>query len=419
MSLALPSALVASLPVRLGRYDAMALPASAFRPDQVLFGADAQAAVFLRVLEASQVPAVFVPSPEMFHDAMTFAAIERLLPESWREGDAPLRHLRFGPLKDSRLLKFAENAHFLAEAATRAEVRITGNPFSAREAVPAALRRVLRFGTQDALVCIDGQSPEHVDLPERLASADLTDWSAPAPADPARAAAEEIGRGALHCLSFAEWRRERAAAPEADILTRSRPHMRPSLALPFNLADPGSIVPEIVFNFARFPGPAESGIALTLLPYNGNDVEPRLERLINRTAMMLERREGDLAQEHLFVAHVRQPIPMGLLRWLFPCAVLDGGDPERAWVAARLAVLGLASVAHAPSAAEAASPVVPGRRYQRFDDVQSPRLIETEPPSRTRCMELLAEAHAKSAPGGGVALDRSLIDLGLLLGSGR
>lgn len=394
MSARVPPALVLSLPVRLSGYGAMALPAASFRPDQVLFGGDAQAAVLIRLLEAARVPAVFVPAPEIFHDAATFAAIERLLPDSWRAGDAPLRHLRLGPLKDCRLLKFSENAHLLAEAARRPEVAVSGNPFAGRRAVPAALRRILRYGTQDRFARLDGTRPAHVDLPADLAAADAAAWSGPAGPDPARAIAGEIARDSLHIESFAGYRRARSVPPEP---STAPVRLCPSLALPFNCADPGSAVPEIVFNFARFPGPAESGIALTLLPYNTCDGEPRLERLVNRAAMMLERREGAVAEDRLFVAHLRRPLPAALLRHLFPAAILDGGDPECAWVAARLEALGLPAVVHGPAEEpEDGLPVV-GRRFERFEDAQSPRLIETDRPSRIRCMELLAEAHALGA----------------------
>lgn len=411
---AVPQALVLSLPARLADYDAMALPAAGFRPEQVLFGGDAQAAVVVRLLEAARVPAVFVPAPEIFHDATTFSAIERLLPESWRAGDAPLRHLRFGPLKDCRLLKFAENAHLLAEAPRRREVRISGNPFSGRQAVPAALRRILRYGTDGDLVCLDGARPEHVDLPRHLAAADLAAWAGPACADLPRAASGETARGGLERVSFAACRRAAATPPEPDAAPAP---IRPSLALPFNCADPGSMIPEIVFTFARFPGPAESGIALTLLPYNERDGEPRLERLVNRAAMMLERREPRIAEEQLLVARVRRPLPAALLRQLFPSAVLDGGDPESVWVQARLNALGIPAVVNAPAAGpDDAVPVPPGRRFERFEDAQSPRLIEIEKPSRTRCMELLSEAHAAAGRRVPAPLAAQAVDLRPILG---
>lgn len=392
MSAAVPQAFVVSLPVRLANYDAMALPASRFVPDQVLFGGDAQAAILLSLFEAARVPAVFVPAPEIFHDAATFAAIERLLPAAWRAGDAPLSHLRFGPLKDCRLLKFSRNAHLLAEAVRRREVKIGGNPFANRQAVPAALGRILRFATPNDLVCLDGSRPETVDLPLPLAAADVAAWGAPAP-DPARAALAEIERGSLEIQSFADYlsQRDEGQPPAA------KPAVAPrtSIALPFNCADSASAIPEIVFSLARFPGPAESGIALTLLPYNTSDGEPRLDRLIGRVAMMLERREGALDRETLFVARVRRPLPAMVLRHLFPSTILDGGDPEFAWVEARLRALGLPFLVHRPEeGGEATAPVPLGRRFERFEDAQSPRLIEVTRPSRIRCMELLAEAHA-------------------------
>ena len=107
---------------------------------------------------------------------------------------------------------------------------------------------------------------------------------------------------------------------------------------------------------------------------------------------VLARREGDLARKALFVARVRRPVPAPALRHLFPGVILDGGDPERAFVEARLRALGLPFVTHDPAPAE--GPVDPDRRLERFEETRGVRLIETARPSRRACMELLAAAQA-------------------------
>ncbi|GBU20079.1 MULTISPECIES: hypothetical protein [Methylobacterium] len=374
-----PGPLAFSLPGVASRYRAMALPAEAFEPDQVLFGADAQAGIVRRLLTEAGAPPVFLPAPEMFHAPETFARIERLLPAPSRTGGPP-PHLRFGPLRDCRLLKFAPNAHLLAEAPSRREIRISANPFAARAAVPAALGRVLRYASDAILTGLHGERPEHADLPAGFPAADIAAWARGA--DGPREAQAALASGRIERRAF-------AALPGADP-TPGAPG--PTVALPWNLADPGSAVPDIVLAFARFPGPAETGLGLTLLPYNEDALEPRLTRLVEEAGAVLARREGDLARKALFVARVRRPVPAPALRHLFPGVILDGGDPERAFVEARLRALGLPFVTHDPAPAE--GPVDPDRRLERFEETRGVRLIETARPSRRACMELLAAAQA-------------------------
>jgi hypothetical protein len=112
------------------------------------------------------------------------------------------------------------------------------------------------------------------------------------------------------------------------------------IVLPFDLADPVTIIPDVLRVFAGFRGFAELGVALVLLPFNDAGRLQRLDAIVRDTRERAAWRPW-LTEQNLFVARVLGFDDPAALARLFPVAIVDGCGPEAEWTLRRLRWFGL------------------------------------------------------------------------------
>src|SRR3712207_5660135 len=97
--------IVVSVPCRISSYTCSIVTGAGFQPIQVLLGADAQANIALRLFEASGMRTLFTPAPEIFSSSRSLDALWKAAKVDLHRLDRALRHTRFGPVSEARVLK--------------------------------------------------------------------------------------------------------------------------------------------------------------------------------------------------------------------------------------------------------------------------------------------------------------------------
>lgn len=362
--------MVLSLPPGPRRYHDALLPLAQLGLPGALLGWDAQMAAFI----AASTPGlrarmVFAPMPEIFDHPSAFAqaraqlaAREPALAGALRAaGRVPPAHLRFGGLRQARLLKGAANFIIEAGPDTRTLGGLTRHPFADGRTLPAAAEAVLVYGpagtaaegtpaaAMPRFVHPDGRPAAlHVLAPRQL-TADLR--ATQGSAGGAGPSALRLPRGGVHVTTLAEYSPERYRDPGLALAPALPPAPGMlSLLLPWNLADPLSAAPQLLKSLHQCAGPQAR---LLLLPFNDSGPEGLIRGLIRQIAQSAD--PGTLLDDVLVLRAEGRAGWAALARARL-CAWLDGSDPECGASAARLRALGMTVIA-SPAPAFSAPPL--------------------------------------------------------------
>jgi hypothetical protein len=320
------AALVLSCPGALRRHEASLLPLERVRLSQIFLGGEAQLLAFAAAFESLRARMFFAPLPEMFSAAAG-------LDVGWRAlGVAPpdpalVAHLRFGSVRQARILKGARNLAVVAEARAGRPVNAARHPFAAGDVLPAAMERVLTYAAAQAkLVAFGGDVLPRDVLPESCATADLAGLAA--------AASDEAGIDLVSLLTYD------SAAWAAWGRAHGMPGPGTCVLIPWNLAHEGGIVPELLARLAAFVDDGAMLPALVLLPFNDLGQTSDIPGLIKRLRAVAARPEAFLSR--VFVARLTSVGGIVALRAAVARAWVDGDDPEAWWTLARLRAAGFA-----------------------------------------------------------------------------
>ncbi len=393
--------------------EACAVPVRSWRPGNPLLGAHAQLAAFVAAMDAAQprdtgagprrpAPRMLVlPAPELFHAPASLAALSRIAGMAVSEGGL---HLRFGPVAASRLLKGVPTLAVLADRPAMPPLPLGEHPFAAVR-LPAGVAAALLYAAPAALApprrfdrrLPDGAPLPCEPLPARFVTADLPREgdpdagglliaplvpSAASPADPVPPAEPVPG------------------LDPAFLAARAAPGAAPVL-LPWNLAHPGSAVPDLLRKLVRLGAGQPGGCVPVLLPFNEG---PDAPALLAGLAQAWRDASPDPARAGAFVARLADIAAVGALRGQVLFAWLDGGDPEHDWTLRRLEALGLACVTLRPPGMASTGPDVMAdeRLTIRVRDAAGPRLYRMAAVTARRLPALMAITR-RAAPGAGFA----------------
>ncbi|AWN41746.1 hypothetical protein [Methylobacterium durans] len=410
--------LVFSVPNELGRYGGAALGLHAFRPDQIMFGGDAQLSVFAGALERAKIVSAFLPHPEIFSHATSFEHIAHVLRAGTSDILHKLTHVRFGPAADVRVLKFARNFYVQAGHTRRDEVRVSGNLFATGRVLPASVQKVLRYERgQEKLFCLGPEIPPVGELPTEFMVDDINHWPSGKRVDrnDLRSAAQMcLTEGKLELQSFSEFASNISFTTGSEGSPLSEPpnfvqgrrqdktSIEASIAIPYNLADAASLVPDLLRTYVKYLGPSEAGLNITVFPFNGAHRSADWTRFVREIATLAERRGDQICRSQLWIAKVKGPVPRSALAVMFPVAIVDDGDPERGWTEVRLRKLGIQVIrlgeAQPESGEQRAQDAMP--RYREIEDGAGQRVVRVPTVSKIQHMEVLASAIARAHRGG-------------------
>lgn len=330
-----------SCPGPLRRHHAAIVPAAQLALPQVLLGYEAQLAAFAAAMPASPT-LLFTPLPELFSGPESLVAFAPHLPAG---GDLRRAvHCRFGSARVARVMKPARNAVVMAEQVGAPPLTTSAHPLASGRVVPAAVRRGLAFAPPRVpLTTTAGRAVRTTVLPPAWLTADLA--RARQRAEPVRA--ESPG---LDLVSFAEF----SSGPWASGPVRATsPHLRAAMRdaartgggfvlLPWNLDDPGSVVPELLIRLAAVQDPRRPALRPCVLPFNYPGQIGLMRRLIQRVRNAAAEPAPLLA--NLFVARLSRLAGLPLLLRLASIAWVDGNDPEHDWTVRRLHACGIATI---------------------------------------------------------------------------
>lgn len=352
-SLFLPSTLVlASAPLPFSSFTRALVTAHEIPWRQVLFGWEAALRAFATALGQSGQKLYIVPAPEMLSGESGRHQILHITQSGRTER---MVHLRFGPPIMARLVKPAENWHVLLETSPFLPTLAGDHPLGGENVLPAAFARVCAFEKPSPpLRRLDGEEPDFEMLdPSLFALRDLAAESGkPSPSflSPSLGWGPESG---LIAHSFAEfdaalWEEEpppvlrRLSDWRGMIIAREvtweRNESRWTLAaLPWNLAHPASLIPDLVLKLARSAMLSIYGCHLVLLPYNETMANAGAVReLVGRCREAASSHPQEL--RHLFLARYRGGGALRNLRSLFDVIWLETALPDLAWTVQRLGV---------------------------------------------------------------------------------
>jgi hypothetical protein len=350
--------------------DGALFPAEDYQGFQALFGFDGQLRCFASALQQCGVRALVTPAPELFFTEQSLRWLDTQVGCGSGTGAASRRllHVRFGPLRLARVVRGLSNIQAVAEAGAGRAIPLGRHPYAAGNRVLPSMRAALLYGEHPvpARKLNDGKL-DVFRLPEAFLAADLT--TAPdVVGKSGRSLAELRSVPGLQMQSFAEfdphyWTTGSSAQsprPSADF-RRSlieqansagmQQEMRPLILLPWNLAHPGSIVPDLVMKFARFAPAAP--VQLAVFPYNAtHGADGALAQLVDRVRHGQGLNHRGTAEEtallrarlqRLFLCRLTNLVGLEALPRLCAMAWVDGGDPEAAWTLQRLNWCGIPS----------------------------------------------------------------------------
>jgi hypothetical protein len=336
---------VLSCPGPLRRHTACFTPVSQLVLPQCLLGYEAQLAAFAAATPDLAPRMVFTPLPEIFAGPESLAPLAPLIGDAPHPGRKPV-HLRFGSTRTARVMKPARNGAVLAEDHSMAPVTTSLHPFASGRILPATMRRLFTYGapTDQYRNAAGGEIPA-TPLPPACITADLAALVPGADPDP-------LG---LEVISFAEFR---SAAWAAGPVRARSPDLRaaqrtaaadgaPFVLIPWNLDDPGSIVPDFLIRLTKLQDVARPAVRMLLLPFNYPGQLGLIRRLIARVRNSADAPEALLA--NLFLGRLCQLQALPLLRAIGTVAWVDGNDPEHGWTCRRLAAAGIMPILLQPA----------------------------------------------------------------------
>jgi hypothetical protein len=325
------SAIVLSCPGPLRRHPASLLPLPGLALPQVFLGGESQLSAFAAAAPANiRQKMLFAPLPEMFSGGhgldAAFRGLGRTPPDPSR-----IVHLRFGSVRDARVLKGVANAAVLAENAADPPLTASHHPFASGATLPAAMQGVFLYGPDGlhARRAGAGTLPKAQLSPEHVV------------ADLIRARPDASG---LDLVSLAHFDSDLWAAGP---LAACAPPPHDVVLVPWNLAHFGSIVPDLLVRLATLWQPGTRLPSLLLLPFNYLGQTGLLRALIAR--LRDSSREASALLGQLFFARVTHLGGLAALRKMARLAWVDGNDPESWWTAARLRARDFAPILIGPS----------------------------------------------------------------------
>ncbi len=348
---------VASAPLAREPYGAAAVPASQYGFEQVLFGFEAQLRAFDHVLRNRGRTLGLAPLPELFSTPRSRTVLTRAASAGTGPNGQPpsLLHLRFGPARHARILKGAGNIMVLADDPLHRPVGGSAHPFGSDTHLPAPFSTVLTYAPRRAPPVAAG----HVALPtevlsEAFISADLDVEAVGATRHDFEPAPNWMTVEGLHVRSFAEFLASDWVSPGATAHSSEAHDWRHALALahaddpirpgcillPWNLANPASLVPDLVLKLSRRTLSEAAIAAVVLFPFNTTPTTgPAVAELVATTRETAGARVAGLRT--LFLARLTSLRDAQRLRRIFPLAWLESEDPESDWTACRLSRLGI------------------------------------------------------------------------------
>jgi hypothetical protein len=318
-------ALVLSCPGPMRRHNAALIPLNKLALPQVFLGGESQCLAFAAAQPAFASRMVFAPAPEMFSDPLGLHAAWRALGEK-PHATGELVHLRFGSVRDSRILKGARNAAVVAETEAAPPITTSHHPFASGRVLPAAMQRLFVYGKQSLRPApLGGTKLPATELPDHCVTADLMEAATQKPVR-GRAA------GGLDLVRLTEYEAG-AWASGAAMPGDAKGEARQMVLLPWNLAHFGSIVPEFLRRLAAFSDAGTPNFAILLMPFN----EPGQTGMIGelRKTIKSTAAEPDAWLKTIFLARVTHLRGLAKLKKLSQTVWVDGNDPEAWWTLAR------------------------------------------------------------------------------------
>ena len=242
--------------------------AAAFRPEELvpfqpLLGIDAQIARFLSDFPDRAASITCVAAPEIYSRHASDRQSALKLSDS-----RPNVHVRFGTLRDFRLLRGARNIAFLA-GGDDVLADHGKHPFASGTIAPHALDgAIVLDDKRRPLLRLNGGNLAVLNLP--IGSFDPAPSALPQDTD---AAASRMCIQTASSFDKNAWRRTQLEFPETDLaLFQDRMARGTAVLLPWNLSHPGSIVPHILEHAQFLYENSRLPIDLWVLPYNDSPV---------------------------------------------------------------------------------------------------------------------------------------------------
>jgi hypothetical protein len=328
-------ALVLSCPGSMRRHSAALVPLAKLALPQVFLGGESQCLAFAAAHPALAGRMVFAPAPEMFSEPISLQA-------AWRaSGQKPhaagdMVHVRFGSVRDPRILKAAVNAAVIAEMPTPPPITTSHHPFASGRVLPSATQWLFVYGKQSLRPAAIGGAPlPATDLPKNCVTADLDAALAQKPARGRTQAGLDLVRLAEY--DPGAWASGQVGKLAAMPGERSGA-LQPVILLPWNIAHFGSIVPELLRRLATLGRPGACLPAVLLMPFN----DPGLTGTIQdfRKAIAEAAQAPDEVLQSIFLARVTHLRGLARLKTISQTVWVDGNDPESWWTLARFAAAG-------------------------------------------------------------------------------
>ncbi len=414
--------IIASAPLSIEAYGASILPAAQYRLDQRLLGFEAQLNAFSHILDRDGQTLNLAPLPEMLppgappvgtHARSDWSSNQSTAGQ--RAGDAPRLapiHLRFGPVRYARVIKGARNVAILADDPVTPSTEDTADLPGSDICLPATFSAVFAYDTRragpiEAGFGADRHKLTAQPLPPECHHADLDAEAqagrpAPLPVRPTpyvfpgltvcslaeyrRVTWEQAGGLADPSHAY-DWRRALATHPPAPN------HPAGFILLPWNLANPASIVPDLVKKLLVWEAGAAPLCRIVLYPFNTTPLgRHTIETLVTDLQARDDIRPG---LSNLFVAKLHALRHAFDLPKICPLAWIEAQDPESAWTARRLAYLGLQSILLRDQAPSAGAAIACDQRLAiHRSDCFGPRTYEVRTLSPRRLSQLLAQSDA-------------------------
>jgi len=349
------------------RHTAALLPVGDAVLPQVFLGGESQLLAFAAAAPELAGRLFFAALPEMFSSPAS-------LPDAWKtlgqkeHAAGPVVHLRFGSIRDARMLKFARNAVVVAETQSAAPLTASHHPFASGHTLPAATKRVFVYGRETIRPkLIGGAEIPATKLPAACITADLA-ASSFADGSSGFAPSSRGESAGLELVSLADFRSGLWAAGVVPARRSRRGSGAPettehgtTVLVPWNLAHFGSIVPDLLERLASLRRPGDRMPRIVLMPFNYLGQTGMIRRLI--ASLRQAAPDPDVMLSDTFLARVSALSGLPALRRLSRLAWVDGNDPEHWWTTARLNAAGFTAVLIDPS-----PDAIPGPTTQVADD---------------------------------------------------
>lgn len=329
------------------------LPIAHYAGEQVLLGFEAQLRSFGHMMRQHGRPVAFTPLPEIFATPRSLAA---LIPERASPDSAPeILHLRFGPARSARVLKGSRNMMVLADDPVRLPIDDAIHPLGTGTCLPSPFCTVFTYAPRRLHPIFAGSTllQEHL-LPQPFVRADIDREAMVGGPDGAPEPFHHWSRIAgLHVTSFAEYQPATWSNPgtasgtggaawrRALALANTRAPWRSGfIMVPWNLAHPASIVPDLIRKLSRGAPLEDAGRWIVLFPFNATPLSAsRIDEVVATIRDLAGGRAGVLRS--FFLARLTSLQDAYRLRHIFPLAWLEEDDPESAWTRRRLTCLGI------------------------------------------------------------------------------